>query len=515
MSTPEVQKRWQRHMGVFKNATERQAEMTKFSKPIPHLENKALLAGLANSLRDFGADQMQFFANGFASNFLVPKDKENTEFPEEYILGVTSRQIAHDLSVIERAVDQRRDVEKRNILKQADVIASAALVRAAPFLDGGVWPVTYLNKSPVIRVIPYAPVALIGIPYTAMNSINDNDVKEADNFDYLAIAHEVGHYVYWHGRSEDGIPFYEGLYNELKNVKNPETGQLLFAPKNATNQPLYAHWLEEIFADVFAAMVGGTATAYSIQEVVSDNLPKRMIVDDGEHPLAVLRPYIYTKALQEMGLTDPATSLEDHWEQSSAYSRVFPEELFPNGLNNEAIKPSICRYDSAHEKIDPETKQTFEQVKGDLQTIAGLICDALGINTDSKDEVWTKIVCKTSEDVAWTKTEETEKVDREAIIEVFNQKILDINRSVGMEWPSYEKHNGQQEGGWHFQGEPVSLRILNDLRARREEIQNAYADDPEVKILYWSEEPEDIKWKPVFQVGGWSSGGGDDIYPDP
>ena len=52
---------------------------------------------------------------------------------------------------------------------------------------------TYLQKSYETRVIPYAEVCLIGIPFTSVRLTED----------LLAIPHEVGHYVFWNSHLKD------------------------------------------------------------------------------------------------------------------------------------------------------------------------------------------------------------------------------------------------------------------------------------------------------------------------
>ena len=454
MCNSELIQRWIRHRDVLRNATRRLVEVVGLSSYPASIKNKLILAGLAASLHDFGTVQMQFFIDGFAAHRLETIEA----YPEEFILGVTSRQITHDLSVIERAIDQRRDgVEKRKILEQADVVADVTLTRAIPFLRSKVWPVTYLYKSPVIRLIPYAPVALIGIPYTAMDSVDTQGNRKSDNFDYLAIAHEVGHYIYWHGRYEDCMTqFYHGLYKALEDQ---------FPPNDRSHMPLYAHWLEEIFADVFAAMAGGTVTALSIQEILSDNLPKRMAEDDGEHPLAVLRPYIYTQVLYQMGMADAARNLEQLWHESSAYLRV-----------DKTTNPRIHRYDTKSEKVGEESHRSLAEVKDDLQRIAILISNALSLDATSKDQVWTS------------------GSEPETIRMAFDNKFEGVFLPSNFEQVAWPDYNNQ----WQHNGSQVNV-TADDLATQRD----AYTEE----IVAFE------KWFAIFQAGGWSSGGGDDAYP--
>ncbi|NJN55367.1 MAG: hypothetical protein HC804_11780 [Anaerolineae bacterium] len=58
------------------------------------------------------------------------------------------------------------------------------------------------------------------------------------------------------------------------------------------------NWLEEIFADVYGCLVAGPVMAYDFQELSLDN--KDFNEDDGEHPLAAIRPFIYTQVLRTL-----------------------------------------------------------------------------------------------------------------------------------------------------------------------------------------------------------------------
>ncbi len=125
--------------------------------------------------------------------------KEKPCYTEEFVIGRLLRQIAADFTIIQRAYHIRLmgTENERIALAQADILANQALKLAknSDLINDDTTVLTYFNKTALVRVIPYAPVALIGIPVTC--------VGWKDNFsNFMAIPHEIGHYVYWHAREK-------------------------------------------------------------------------------------------------------------------------------------------------------------------------------------------------------------------------------------------------------------------------------------------------------------------------
>jgi len=257
------------------------------------------LNSMLTCLKAFGEDQIQFFYDGFNNGRLLP----SMYHPAEHVLSATLAQVSYDLSAIRQAADQRRTPELKATLKKADQLAQNALNLAIEkgLLKAGTV-VTYFDKSPFIRVIPYAPVALVGIPYTALESPRD----------LLAIPHEIGHYVYHHAT---------GLGAKLHT-------QIPLDP------PWYNHWLEEIFADIYGCLVAGPVIGLDFQDLLLDNASEQFTEDDGEHPIDAIRPFIYIKVLEKLGFNNAAEALEGRWE-SYRMQRNYPESFVPYGSDDE------------------------------------------------------------------------------------------------------------------------------------------------------------------------------------
>jgi hypothetical protein len=230
---------------------------------------------LLNGLQAFAEGQFSFFRDGFVvqhSYVLQP----STKYPEHYVFSTILDQVASDLEVIQRAAQQRQVPALQPKLAEADKLAYFALKPAlGTLIDENVTVVTYFQKSSSIRVIPYAAVALIGIPFTC----------QSFKWDYLAIPHEVGHYVFWKGKPDKRTVSH--LHDALLGKK--------------AIRAFYGKWVEEIFADVYGSLVAGAAIALSFQDLELESSGEDFIRHDGKHPAPVLRPFIYNKVLAAKG----------------------------------------------------------------------------------------------------------------------------------------------------------------------------------------------------------------------
>lgn len=267
------------------------------------------LQALTESLLAFSKDQFNFFWDGFKNKQLLP----SMLLPRRHVLRATLDQVAFDMAIIQRISSQRARPELQSTQELADKLAQRALNVA---IDGGLLPkcsvLTYFNKSANIRIIPYAPIALIGVPFSATKV----------NRDLLAIPHEVGHFVYHHApglaaQLHDCIPLYPDWIN---------------------------HWLEEIFADVYAAFVAGPVCGLSLQGLLLDNSQEKFVADDGEHPPDAVRPSGVAHALRHLGDKQVADDLDHLWQDQLA-ARHYPAEFTPRNSTTAAS------FDQAQELI--------------------------------------------------------------------------------------------------------------------------------------------------------------------
>lgn len=259
------------------------------------IDRQATLQSLLTSLRHFGKSQVEFFINGFGPDATV-RLEPSTTYPPTYALRATIDQIAYDLDLIQRAQQQRTkgssSREMRETLARADILAYRALEPAIrQGLIDNTTVVTYFQKVVNVRIIPYAPVAFVGLPLSAMTAPRD----------LLAIPHEVGHYVFRHGRVQTGV--LRGSRFDAALVS-----QLAEFPQWARN------WMEEIFADVYGALVGGPIMALGFEDLLTDDPVEHFTLDDGEHPVAALRLAIYHRVFSNLGCYAPELKgLQARW----------------------------------------------------------------------------------------------------------------------------------------------------------------------------------------------------------
>jgi hypothetical protein len=260
------------------------------------------LRGLLVCLQRFGEKQLGFFLNGFTQDGALV---EHPLYSAEYALDVTHNQIGYDLDVILRAYHHRTHrispvgqavTSMRQRLHDADLAAQQSL---QPALDVGLLmqqstAVTYYQKSPSIRVIPYAPVALIGIPFSAASEPRD----------YASIAHEVGHYVFWRRpKYSDG---------QIRDFNYLDRSRRILGAEPPTNELLGVidPWLEEIFADLYGCLVAGPLAGFTMVEMARRLPGTRWFEDDGAHPPPALRSIVYQACLRLMAESATGDALE-------------------------------------------------------------------------------------------------------------------------------------------------------------------------------------------------------------
>jgi hypothetical protein len=276
---------------------------------------------LINSLNEFAQKQFCYFHTLFTNN---PADR-STDFSPEYVYSVTLAQIQHDIDLLQRVIDQRGwgdGATRDTLLGNADRLASLALSHAvkANLIESGTVALTYFNKMPSIRVLPYAQVALIAVPYIALTSRRD----------FLAIPHETGHYVFWHGK-QAGVPIYRAAFERLRDLLKGK-----IEPDSAAFVTWF-DWLDEVFADVYGCLVAGPVMAVDFQDLQTHTSREEFGRSDGRHPTPALRPFIYHQVLHH-----PVAGAGSNWPQQAyvLWQKWFdylraefnqPVELLPEG----------------------------------------------------------------------------------------------------------------------------------------------------------------------------------------
>ena len=157
--------------------------------------------------------------------------------------------------------------------------------------------ITYLSERTHIHLVPYTKqFMLIGVSYDrvppAASIFEGREFlgKKLYGFELMAIPHEVGHYIYNHGKLD---------------------GQTLpaLSEKFATNP--YYRWCEELFADVYSCIVAGPLAAISMQTLLMSIDRDRAWKDDEDHPTPVLRIFIFAEILRILDDNDSRERAQD------------------------------------------------------------------------------------------------------------------------------------------------------------------------------------------------------------
>jgi hypothetical protein len=279
---------------------------------------------------------------------------------------VTLQQISYDLEAIQWAVEQRLngDQDTNDALAIGDRLAREALALGqANFSNlGQVAVVTYFQKFAEIRVIPYASVALIGLPITCIPDDNGDRVAR----DFLATPHEIGHYVYWHakiGSDKDARPLYQHLINKA-------------AAREVT---VAREWLEEIFADVYGCLVAGPIIAQSFQDLQMRVRQKNFYKDDGEHPTPYIRPDIYTKVLHKKINAGWAEAVHERWRDLRAEREKDNPPQLTRKVSGQKKQPAdliTLTNEQGDIQIDPDANKPVDMmIKLVLETLGTVITD--------------------------------------------------------------------------------------------------------------------------------------------
>lgn len=213
----------------------------------------------------------------------------------DFAFRTTLNQIAFDLLALNRAWVYHSPTHNATVaerIMRADSLARQAVESMQSYLPGATAALTYVERVANVRVVPYAPVALIGIPISAL----------AVDRDLLAIAHEFSHFLYWNGQP-----------NQSKSPSFNEWCKAGFSEK--PEKLSVSHWMEEIFADVVGCLIGGPAVALSFQDMAGEKAGNLLLEDSGKHPTPAARPFVYIEVLRRLGMDNAATALEKRWKK--------------------------------------------------------------------------------------------------------------------------------------------------------------------------------------------------------
>jgi hypothetical protein len=154
-------------------------------------------------------------------------------------------------------------------------------------------PIVYFEKLYGITHAVYAPeIPVLSIPLTDYN----------DSTRWQALAHEVGHHVYWNGvylEEFEGVR--QRLYGAVEAALSASTAAQDSEP--SVRARLWGgQWVEEVFADVCGTLFAGPLYVISAQDRAAGQINRIADLAEGdhEHPCIYLRPLIALRVLHEI-----------------------------------------------------------------------------------------------------------------------------------------------------------------------------------------------------------------------
>lgn len=210
------------------------------------------------------ATALTLFANnlrGFSSNLFHRIKPLNA--PENYTtafaLNAILDQIGLDFGLANWVAAQRSGKVTSSMMGQLEALDQAARKMVNEAVDYGLFasnyqaaltasnpieprpfPITYVLRSPNTRVIPYCPIALIGLPLYALGGPDDTLAK-------AYIAREIGRLAFWKGTWRDGVLGWHG------NTKIVHRLNVHLRVKGFSQAIIDG--ASTIFADVFACLL--------------------------------------------------------------------------------------------------------------------------------------------------------------------------------------------------------------------------------------------------------------------
>jgi hypothetical protein len=440
---PKSMEYWQRMDALF-------ATLQAIKKAIPDdVHRKDAIECLIGNLEVFAVGQFEYFNKRFLANESAPDG-----FSDEQALSRIIVQISADLDVIKRVLQDRAIGSKAimdklspdqqalgkayvETLDIADKLAYQALKPAIDPKEGGMFPqdlqikienaeptrptvLTYFQKSVSIRLIPYAPIALIGIPfscmrlpeYVALGAAKPKNAKKVkERFvsvaqDFMAIPHEMGHYLYWNGTprltreliNSLSIPLEDEVLDELAKSPYPITVNQLLQAALATpgfvTKSYSLKWAEEIFADIYGCLIAGPYIAKSAQDrQITGRSRDELLKDDGDHPLPAVRPQLFVDTLK--------SQLLNEYDWAEAFRKLWIERRRKRGINDDKLfiingttdKASVIDAQLEVPRIEYKCYELLEHLRLSVDTIPECnfwrkACKAVSRQPDLMDKLY-------------------------------------------------------------------------------------------------------------------------------
>lgn len=436
-------------------------------------------------------DNLRMFAHRMLEYFCTPANEPPIHYTRMYALNLVLNQVGYDLSVIQQVIAQRHIYGA--LLRRADRFAEAYLgsaVNAGLFLESSnVLPkkdeprnpkpvvLTYLNKAPTIRMMPYSPIALVSLPSAAVAySCGDEKEQAIAAREFLALAHEVGHLVFWKGYAEDTEDLEgRGKFASFLNRTLRRKGVSHYI----------ADGVEETVADMYGALTAGISIFYTAQLKATTRQREHYFAANARYTVSPeLRPSIYDAVLSVEGITSgPALmQAQDAWSElvKPAYGDI---DDLGNYLSPKTVEVEAGQYRISYEVAVAEIKSAVQRIQPLLKAVQRTQIGASG-----------KIVAKAM------------LVTQEEILEAASQHLSDTPPKFplpavqlydlseyqdGQPWIEPTAGNGASDY-WQI----WASRLLEEEQRQQEAMVKAGLEAPPYNA-------KDNDWYAILYAGGW------------
>ncbi len=220
-------------------------------------------------------------------------------FKKAFRFTLTKRLVT-EWNAISAVLEQRELERYQTWLAKVDAEARAM----SPFVPAGI--VAYMGPSTTLRHMPYSNISIASVPRETYLDMNETR---------MALGHEVGHHV-WR------VTFFDNLDDaRFGQVRLGDYVRRLVPQDRPELAQLLSPWLEEMYADVFGAYQLGQSFVESMTSSLKERVRSRadLLVNDGEHPIPYLRPFLRIRTLQIAGKSNQnIQDLLQDWREYTA-----------------------------------------------------------------------------------------------------------------------------------------------------------------------------------------------------
>ena len=178
------------------------------------------------------------------------------------------------------------------IKRSAPLVFDKPLLKPLTYMEHGYSPATMRRGVSLARLLgDNNPFPLIRIPW------------DRDNPWQSVFLHEVSH----------NLQADLGLWKENQEAL---TRRLILGKQHPMVASTYRRWHKEIFADLAALLLGGTASAWGMMDFLAHPAPRTMTFKPGgAHPTGYLRVMILAEMLRRMGFEKDAVAARRAWRE--------------------------------------------------------------------------------------------------------------------------------------------------------------------------------------------------------